>query len=448
MRALLLTALLATAAQTIPAPAQQLAPTPPMGWNSWDAYGLTIDEQQFRDNVNVLNQQLKSFGYTYAVIDEGWYLKNPQAPTKAEAVEYVRDANGRHMPAVNRFPSAANDAGLKPLAGYVHSLGLKFGIHIVRGIPREAVTENVPLAGSQFHMQEAADTTDACPWNTENYGVRDNPAGQSWYDSLMKQYASWDVDYIKVDCISSHPYKGDEIRMIHRAIEHSGRAMVLSLSPGPTPLANAAEVAANAQMWRISDDFWDVWDKEKGAEFTPGLKNQITTIAAWQPYAKPGNWPDADMLPLGWLGPVPGFGKPRMTKLTADEQHTLITMWSIGRSPLILGANLTKLDPDTAALITNPEVIAVDQQSTGNHVAFTSSHIQAWTAKATGKSGTYLALFNLGDTPDSLDLSFQVLGLDGKQYKVRDLWQRQELGSWKSCKVQIPAHASMLLVLQ
>ena len=438
--------------QAIPAQAQQLAPTPPMGWNSWDSYGLTITEAQFRANVDVQAKKLKSFGWQYAVIDEGWYLKDPLASTKAQAAEYVRDAYGRHIPAINRYPSAANDAGLKPIADYVHSLGLKFGIHIVRGIPREAVTENVPIAGSQFHMQEAADTTDVCPWNTENYGVRDNAAGQAWYDSLLKQYASWDVDYIKVDCISSHPYKGDEIRMVHRAIEHAGRPMVLSLSPGPTPLDQAAEVGANSQLWRISDDFWDMWDKPKGeGAFSPGLKNQFATLAAWEPYAKPGNWPDADMLPIGHLGPVPGYGKPRMTRFTQDEQRTLITLWSIARSPLILGANLTELDPDTMALITNPEVIAVDQQSTGNRVAFTSEHMQVWTAKATGstsKGGTYLALFNLGDTPDGLDLSFQLLGLESKQYKVRDLWQRQDLGSWKSCKVQIPAHASMLLLLR
>ena len=450
MRAHIFLATLLALAAAAPARAQQtsLAPTPPMGWNSWDAYGLTINEQQFRANVDVLAHQLKPFGWTYAVIDAGSYLKAPQAADKVKAAEYVRDDYGRHMPAVNRFPSAANNLGLKPLADYVHSLGLQFGIHIVRGIPREAVTQNVPIAGSTFHMQEAADTTDTCPWNKENYGVRDNAAGQAWYDSLMKQYASWDVDYIKVDCISSHPYKGDEIRMVHLAIQHSGRPMILSLSPGPTPLDKAAEVAANAQLWRISDDFWDMWDKPTGqGSFSPGLKNQIATIAAWEPFAKPGNWPDADMLPVGWLGPVPGFGKARNSLLTPDEQQTLLTMWSIGRSPLILGANLTKLDESTTDLITNHEVLAVDQHSTGNRVAFSSTHVQAWTAQATDKAGTYLAVFNLGDDADSLNVSFKVLGLDGKQYQVRDLWRRQNLGSWKNCKIQIPPHASRLLLL-
>ncbi|MEP6898731.1 MAG: glycoside hydrolase family 27 protein, partial [Rhodanobacter sp.] len=353
----------------MPATAQQkmLAPTPPMGWNSWDSYGLTINESEFRANVDALTKRLKPAGYQYAVVDEGWYLANPQEASKAETLQYRIDANGRYEPALDRFATAKGTAGFKPVADYVHTQGLKFGIHIIRGITRKAVAGNMPIADSVFHAVDAADTTDTCPWNSDNVGVKDNAAGQAWYDALMQQYASWGVDYIKVDCIASHPYKGDEIRMIHRAIVKTGRPMVLSLSPGPAPLTEAVELGQNAQLWRISNDVWDHWEKNK--EWSQNVKDQFAVIASWAKDAKPGNWPDADMLPLGRLGPVPGDGKPRATRLTRDEQRSMVTLWSIARSPLFFGGNLTELDHWTQALLTNPSVVAMDQRGQGQRLA-------------------------------------------------------------------------------
>ena len=192
-------------AMVAPATPQVLAPTPPMGWNSWDAYGLTIDEADYRANVKVL-AGLKQYGWRYAVIDEGWYMRDPFAD-KVETRKYVWDANGNLIPAVSRFPSSANGAGFKPLADWVHAQGLKFGIHIVRGIPRQVVKENLPIAATKFHAQDAADIPATCPWDEGNYGVSDTPAGQAYYDGMMKLYASWGLDFIKVDCVSDHPYR-------------------------------------------------------------------------------------------------------------------------------------------------------------------------------------------------------------------------------------------------
>jgi len=184
-----------------PLSAQELAATPPMGWNSWDAYGLTISEAEFRANAEWMAKHLKLFGWQYAVVDEGWYLQNPESGGKP-AWQFTLDPEGRFTPAPNRFPSAAGGAGFKPLADYVHSLGLKFGIHIIRGIPREAAAKNLPIADSSEHAADAADPSDTCSWNPDNYGVKANAAGQSYYDSLAKMYASWGLDFIKVDCIS------------------------------------------------------------------------------------------------------------------------------------------------------------------------------------------------------------------------------------------------------
>jgi alpha-galactosidase len=230
-----------------------LAPTPPMGWNSWDSFGFSVTEQEFKENW--LAQNLKQYGWRYLVVDEGWYLKNPQA--KAGQFQFAMEAYGRYVPAVNRFPSANGQGGFKSLADYVHGLGLQFGIHIIRGIPREALAKNLPIADSSFHAADAVDKTDTCPWNADNYGVKNTAAGQAYYNSMAKFYAGWGVDFIKVDCIAAHPYKRDEIRMIRQALDKSGRAIVLSLSPGPAPLDKAGELTEEAQMWRISDDVWE-----------------------------------------------------------------------------------------------------------------------------------------------------------------------------------------------
>ena len=214
----------------------------PMGWNSWDAYGLTITEAQFRDNVKVMKAKLLPFGWRYAVIDEGWFFENPEVRKDESMLIYAIDRYGRYVPTPLRFHSAgpqtrpegcATDAKMRlpatvqetsfaALGERVHAQGLLIGRHIVRGVPRAAVERGLPTEGSGCHVQDAADTSDACPWDPTNWGVKDNAAGQAWYDSLLRQYASWGVDLLKVDCISDHPYRAAEIRMIRRAIDKSG----------------------------------------------------------------------------------------------------------------------------------------------------------------------------------------------------------------------------------
>jgi hypothetical protein len=329
----------------------------------------------------------------------------------------------------------------------VHAKGLKFGIHIIRGISKQAVASNLPIVGSGFHAQDAADTTDKCPWNPDNFGVKDNAAGQAWYDAMMAQYAAWGVDYIKVDCIASHPYKGDEIRMIHRAIARTHRPIVLSLSPGPAPLEMAGPLAENAQLWRISDDVWDKWQSATSGNFPQSVKSQFAVIASWNKYVKPGNWPDADMLPLGTLGPVPGWGDPRQTRLTHDEQRTLLTLWSIARSPLFFGGNLTQLDDWTASLLTNPEVVAVDQHGHDQHLANTDGDILAWTSRS-DDDVAYLAVFNLGDTTEVVNAPFAKYGLAAGAYKVRDLWAGRDMQNSNALSATIPPHGSMLFALR
>jgi hypothetical protein len=422
-----------------------------MGWNSWDAYGLTIDETDFRANVEVL-ASLKQYGWEYAVIDEGWYMQDPFAKD-VETRKYLFDGNGILIPTASRFPSAANGAGFKPLADWVHAQGLKFGIHIVRGIPRDVVKANLPIGGTSFHASDAADMDSPCPWDDGNWGVRDNAAGQAYYDSMLKLYASWGLDFIKVDCISDRPYRPTEIRQIAEAIRKTGRPMVLSLSPGPTQLEHAAEVAKYAQMWRIADDHWDVWaaaHKPGEGEFPFGVSEAFDRLAEWQPYVKPGSWPDEDMLPEGSLTPHPGWGDPRQSRLTHDEQRTEFTLWAISRSPLILGANLTKLDDFTRSLITNKEVLEMNQKAVesgqglmplkdGKADSFPERY---WYARTS--SHHYLAVFNLQDQASESDLPWMVFHLTDKPHAVYDIWNQKRIKSAKTLHVELPPHGCAL----
>jgi len=444
--ALRFSAALLSAALMIPgAYAATLAPTPPMGWNSWDAYGFSIDEKEFKADVQVLHG-LKQYGWNYAVIDEGWYFKDPLA--QPEARVYNLDAYGRLVPDPARYPSAASGGGLKPIADSVHAQGLKFGIHILRGIPKDAVRKNLPIANGAYHAADAADTSDVCPWDNGNYGVRDDAAGQAYYDSIIELYAKWGVDFLKVDCISSHPYKADEIRMIAKAIRKSGRPIVLSLSPGPTSLSHAEEVGEYSQMWRIANDIWDGWTFP--GPFPKGLLSAFDNLAKWSQYAKPGNWPDADMLPWGSLRPHPGWGPPRQSRLTQDEQRTQFTLWSIARSPLILGANLTQLDGFTRSLITNREVIALNQKGASSHevplASDQAAQLRAWSAETGGSHAKrYIAVFNLTDAPLQKDLDWKVLLGSQASHAYYDVWNRKQVASAQALHVDIPPHGCALL---
>jgi alpha-galactosidase len=423
------------------ATASQMADTPPMGWNSWDSYGLTIQEPEYKTNVDWMAAHLKQYGWSYAVIDEGWYLQNPENAGKPGA-RFTLDAEGRYAPAPNRFPSASGDKGFRPLADYVHSLGLKFGIHIIRGISREAVARSLPIADSSYQAADAADVSDTCSWNADNYGVKENAAGQAYYDSLAKLYAGWGVDFVKVDCISSRPYQSAEIHMISAARKKTGRSIVLSLSPGPTSLAVAEDVRQYAQMWRISDDLWDYWKPSPDQSWTQTLYGQFATAVAWAPFIEPGHFPDADMLPIGYLGPRPGLGTARQTHFTHDEQRTLITFWSIFRSPLMIGGDLPHNDPWTTSLLTNQEILAVNQHSTGNRPLIMTNSLVIWSAKPDNSQGHYLAIFNRGDAKLDIALRWNELGLiSDRAYNLRDLWEHKDLGAATSLKLTLQPHS-------
>jgi alpha-galactosidase len=413
------------------------APTPPMGWNSWDSYGTTVREHQVKANADWMAEHLAKYEWRYIVVDIQWYEPNAQGHEYRPGAPLTMDEYGRLMPAVNRFPSAANGAGFKPLADYVHSKGLKFGIHIMRGIPRQAVAKNLPINGTPYHAADIADKENDCRWNPDMWGVdTTKPGSQAYYDSIAELYASWGVDFIKADDMGSHLYQPAEIKALSLAIRKTGRPMVLSISPGPAPISEAEFFEKYAQMWRISDDFWDDWKL---------LRRQFDYAQEWAPLVgKNDTWPDADMLPLGKLRVtnVEGGGAP--TKFTPDEQQTVMTLWSIFRSPLIFGGDLPSNDAATTALITNEEVIDVDQHSRGGYQVLEKGNMHAWLADSPRSRERYVAIFNLGETALDVNLDWQELGIKRSVVGVRDLWTHRAVQPLGGLHTALSAHASAL----
>lgn len=419
------------------------ASAPPMGWNSYDAWGTSITEAETLENARYMQNHLLAHGWKYIVIDARWYdsvssFDDRNFNKERSGAKLFADEFGRMIPATNRFPSAIDGNGFRPLADRIHAMGLKFGFHMMRGIPRQAVTAATPIEGSHFTAADAADTNSKCSWCPDMFGVRDNEAGQAWYDSCAKLWASWGIDFVKVDDLS-RPYSAHEIEMIRKAIDKCGRAIVFSTSPGPTDPARAAHVSTNANMWRVSGDFWDRWKD---------LDHQFDLLARWHDVGGPGHWPDADMIPLGHIGIKCTIAGPdRQTRFSRDEQRTLMSLWALAPSPLMLGNNLPDTDDWTLSLLTNDEVIAINQDPLGasaRRVA-QSQGTEVWVKKL--KHGnTAIGLFNRTPAAAQVELDWNAAGLSGKQ-KLRDLWLHKNLGKFKGKYVaEIPSHGAVLLL--
>lgn len=393
--------------------------TPPMGWNSWDCYGASVREDEVLGNAEYLARHLRSYGWQYVVVDIQWYEPQATGSRYRPFADLAMDAYGRLLPAANRFPSAAGGAGFGPLAEQIHGLGLKFGIHILRGIPRQAVHRATPILGADgVTARDIAHRNSICPWNTDMYGVdAAHPAAQAYYDSCFRLYAEWGVDFVKVDDIAAsrlYGYHRSEVERISEAIARSGRDMVLSLSPGPSRLEDASHLSRHATMWRITDDFWDEWDL---------LRDMFDRLAAWAGVQRAGAYPDADMLPLGHIAlrsTEHGVGE-RWTRLTADEQRTMMTLWCMARSPLMVGAELRDNDEWTLNLLTNEAMLDIHRFSYGNHEIARDPDGAAWIARHPDGRSLYLAVFNWADRGRTIPAPVEVLGECGGA-EVTDCW--------------------------
>ncbi|HKT04130.1 MAG TPA: glycoside hydrolase family 27 protein [Rugosimonospora sp.] len=416
------------------------ATTPPMGWNSWDCYGSSVTEAEVLANARFMADRLRPYGWDTVVVDIQWYEPTARAGGYNAGAPLCLDGYGRPVPAPNRFPSARDGRGFAPLAAQVHDLGLRFGIHVMRGVPRLAVRDALPVLGTGYTAAQVADPGSTCAWNTDNVGLdHDHPGAQAYYDSLFAQFAAWGVDFVKADDML-YPYHAREIAAFSRALRGCGRPMVLSLSPGRAlSLEYAEHLRTHADMWRVSDDLWDRW---------PDVRAQFDRMAMWAPYAGPGRWPDADMLPLGRIGIRAERGPDRSSRLSRVEQQTLLTLWCVARSPLMFGGDLPGTDPETLALLTNSAALGVLSTSTGNRQVLRDDDLVVWTAERTSGPGRYVALFNAGEQPLDAHVPWAAIGC-APGGRGTDLWAGTGVpGGGSGLAASLPPHGSLLLLVE
>jgi alpha-galactosidase len=428
----------------------QLAQTPPMGWNSYNCFGSAVHEDEVKANADYMAKNLKQYGWEYVVVDFLWSYDNPVGskignPYQMQLQDgsYVpwltMDEWGRLVPHEHKFPSAFGGHGFKPLSDYVHALGLKFGIHVMRGIPRQAVWSKSPVMGTNgITADMIADTTSKCPWMNHMYGLdMSKPGAQEYLNSILKLYKDWDVDFIKVDDIA-RPYHTAEVEGYEKAIKNCGRPMVLSISPGETPVAQASHVKEHTNMWRMADDFWDNWQM---------ILHMFNYAKSWEGVGGPGHWPDCDMIQIGKLSKRGPVGEERYSRFTEDELYTHMTFWSIYRSPLMLGGNLPENRELELKLFTNAEVLTVNQHGENPRQLYKKDGSMVWVSNVAGSKDLYVAMFNIGDEAHDVVVDFASLKIKGK-VAVRDLWKKADLGSFKKKYAQkINSHGTVLLRL-
>ena len=425
----------------IPPIDKSLVLKPPMGWNSWDCLGWDANEAEVRAAAEYMAKNLKHLGYEYIVIDMLWYGDSEASNFEAfvhetipEKPNYTMDEYGRLLPDPVKYPSSVNGNGFKPLSDYIHSLGLKFGVHVLRGIPWKAADTNMTIKGTNIGAASIAQPANGCEWYDGFYGVDMSKQGaQEYYNSQFELFADWELDFVKADDIVNIP----ELEGISKALRSCGRKMVLSVVPDNIPYD---VLRKNAHMSRTGADFWDVWQM---------LKVGFPAAAKAVKEAEPGFWPDLDMLPVGKLGLKISYKgpEPRISNFNNDELHTLLTLWYISQMPLMIGGYLPETDNITLEFITNEEALAVNRNGVNPRQIKFKNAVIIWAADIPNSKDKYVAFFNQWESKDPIDIkiNWQQLDLDGESYKVKDLWAKKDLGTFKDVfSAPVRAHSAGL----
>lgn len=409
----------------------KLTPRPPMGWNSYDSFGCFINEKRALENLAVFVERLKTHGYEYFVIDAGWFrqfdLDGREFPGKDDANTVLHDEFGRPVPSENFFPD-----GFGRLADACHSAGVKFGIHMMRGIPRNAVEANTPILGTDLHARDIANTDDTCDWCPDNYGVdMTKPGAQAYYDSIIELLVEWGVDFIKYDDIIPSP---PEVDAVVAAIEKNKRDIVLSLSPGNGHNENGWASYFKANMIRTSGDIWD------------SREDFRWVFERWQDFMDlelpPNCWLDMDMIPFGELqvwNPAKdeqvghilmnGKGSHRMSGLNSPQKRTFMTMRALAASPLMMGGNLPGTDEESFALLSDPEMLACNQNGVMGKLVSYTDWTSTWkTPHKTECGAGWFGIFNRdGENPREVMADAALLGISQK-CELYDVWNKRDLG--------------------
>ena len=438
-------------------PSKILAPKPPLGWNSYDAYHGAVTEKQTRQATDSLAKKLLPYGYDHVVVDFCWFNPGPEgwdpnnwktflisqtwegdsvfSPTMA------MDEFGRLLPATNRFPSAKDGVGFKALSDYVHSKGMKFGIHIIRGVPRQAVALKTRVKGTNYTAADIIEYTPSSWTNVMHKVDIRKPGAQEYYNSIFDLYAQWGVDYVKADDISRPIYHPGEVEMMHNAIEQCGREIVLSLSWGGPSMGWANHIVENADLWRISGDFWDEWED---------IYAMFELASNWCPFRGNGNWPDCDMLPIGQLclsGYPKGNRDEHRSHLTDDEIKTMMNLWCMARSPLMWGGDPISTSDEDYAYLTNEMLLDINQNSCNNKEVFYRDNRKVWTAEDSDSEDKYLGLFNVGEYATNVDFDRYWVKWEG-EYELINVWTGENEGKADDIiSKRLEPHASVVYKL-
>jgi len=434
-----------------------LAPAPPMGWNSFNSYGVYLHEKAAFANLEAMAEKLKPAGYEYFVIDNGWFGEYALQPgTMYAAEKHAHDVNineyGLFQPSKCYFPN-----GLKPIIDRCHELGLKFGVHLMRGVPRKAVELNLPIKGTTARASDIADKDPDrnCKWCTYCYGVdMSKPGAQEFYDSLIGQLAGWGVDFIKYDDIVPYP---QEIEAVSRAIKKCGRPIVLSLSPGGKVDPDHIESFRTANMLRVTPDIWDTQED---------IDKCFDAWRKWQGKERPGFWIDMDMIALGKLqlmsppgkDPDPlskgdialaGRGTTRWSQLNRPQMKTFMTLRALSASPLMMGGDLPTLDQFSLRLITNRDVIECNQNGVMGKLVHEQGEIETWIVRRKGHTDKgWIGVFNRGESASQVTLTPQSLGLPANRaVRCTDIWNGGGfvIGQAQQRTAALPAHGVLFL---
>lgn len=417
--------------------------SPFLGWNSYNCYGSHINEKLTWENLEAFIQKLKPYGYEYFVLDAGWYrhydLKPGEAwPTDGDKVYLNIDEFGRFIPSPVYFPD-----GFKAIIDYAHKHGVKFGLHLMRGIPREAVKKNLPIKGTKYFARDIVNVKDTCSWSVLNYGIdMDKPGAQEYYNSVLELLAVWGVDFIKYDDIVHKPR---EINAVADAIAKTGKKIVLSISPGDDINPEYFETYKRAQMIRISRDIWDL---KEDLEISFERWEQIL------PYADKGFWLDMDMIPFGHIRvnyPVTRHilnstrGYERMDYFSYAQKKTFITQRAMAASPLFMGGALTSSPKTVFELITNQDMLACNQNGvTGKLIKRISNYsekVDVWkTTHKTWDNEGWIGVFNRNQYMELIRLKKEELGLNkGDSYQLYDIWGQRIIEDAETFIFEIPA---------
>lgn len=410
----------------------------PMGWNSFDCYGRYTYEEDVKVNIDFMAENLKKYGYEYIITDIGWYgmfhydYEGQKYPSERHASDVCMDEYGRYISSEKMYPGT-----VKAMCRYAHEKGLKFGVHLMRGVPRKAVELKLPIKGTNYTCDMIADLSDTCEWCHYNYGIdMSKPGSYEYYKSVIELMEEWEIDFIKYDDITGFP---KEIEAVAKAVQEIERPMVLSLSPGGDTREEFMQSYKMANMLRITEDIWDNQDS---------IDQVFERLKTFYDYQDNDFYIDLDMLCIGHLmlcrpkeqfsngstnALVSGQGLERMCALSKAQQETFMTIRALCASPLMIGSDLPTMGEEAYSLITNEDMIDCNQRTERFFPVKAQDGVVIWKSDA-----GYIGIFNTESHEKKYKIPLETLELK-ENMKIKNVWKAENIKLSNETEVDLEA---------